>query len=321
MSENKTLITPGMKIALVPCPALGDTTLFLRLAWRLQAVGAQVTLASASLASVRDYLPGLAVVGGTPDVIGLAACSDLVICAIDWQVEAPLSNVAYLAGKKLPRGFRPEQQPVSLQGHEIAGAHNVICRDPKAGKTMVQWIDLYAQEVLGLDSAQPVAGLQALPEVANDADRRVAIFPTTPHASKNFSPSGFRRLARRLAARGWLVEFVGIPSEQQMLSVEYPGYRVHTFSDLKELIDFLRTCSVVVSNDSGGGHLGSLMGLRTFTVTRRRSDFTWRPGFNELNCVINPLLSFKWLGKTVWRPFIPLRRIVQTLPNWKGRQA
>lgn len=295
--------------------------MFLHLAWRLQAAGAQVCLASASLASIREYLPALEVVGGTPDVVALAACNDLVICAIDWQVEVPLSNVAYLAGKKLPRSFKPEQQLVSLDGREIAGAHNVICRDPKAGKTMVQWIDLYAEEILGLDLTLPVAGLQAMPARPADAERRIAIFPTTPHFGKNFSPSGFRRLARLLAARGWRVEFVGIPPERQMLGAQYPGCSVHAFNDLKGLVDFLRTCSVVISNDSGGGHLGSLMGLRTFTITRRRTDFTWRPGFNDFNCVINPVLSFKWLGETVWRPFIPLRRIVQALPNWNGRQA
>lgn len=317
MSQSNALITPGLKVALVPCPALGDTTLLLRLAWRLQAAGACVTLASVSLASVRGYLPGLSIVGGAPDVVALAASNDLVICAIDWQVAVPLSNVAYLAGKKLPRGFNPEQHPVLLAGRVIAGAHNVICRDPKAGKTMVQWIDLYAEEVLGLDSSLPVSGLQDLPAVAEDADRRVAIFPTTPHASKNFSSSGFRRLARGLAARGWLVEFVGIPAEQQKLKAEYPGCTVQTFTDLKGLVDFLRNCSVVISNDSGGGHLGSLLGLRTFTITRRRGDFTWRPGFNELNRVINPVLSFKWMGRTVWRPFIPLRRIVRALADVK----
>lgn len=319
MSDRKALIVPGLKVALVPCPALGDTTLFLRLAWRLQAAGAQITLASVSLASIREYLPGLIVAGDAPpDVVGLAACNDLVICAVDWLVETKLDNVAYLAGKKLPRQFKPEEQPVSLRGQVIPGAHNVICRNPKAGKTMVQWIDLYAEEILGLDLAAPITGFQALPKPADDAERRVAIFPTTPHVSKNFSTSGFRRLARHLAVKGWQVEFVGIPPEQQALSAQYPGCTVHAFADLKGLVDYLRTCSVVISNDSGGGHLGSLLGLRTFTITRRRSDFTWRPGFNDLNQVINPVISFKWMGNTVWRPFIPLRRILSALADVRG---
>lgn len=322
MSERKVLIRAGMKVALVPCPALGDTTLFLWLAWRLQAVGAQVVLASGSLFALRDYLPGLEVIGGgKPDVPALAECHDLVICAIDWYVEksdsgstAALDNVAYLAGKKLPARYSLDQRPVMLEGRSVAGAHNVICRDPKAGKTMVQWIDLYAAEVLGLDISATPAGLQSLPDTAKDADRRVAIFPTTPHASKNYSVRGFRRLAARLAAKGWQVEFVGTLTEQAALQSQYPEVVIHAFADLKGLVDYLRTCSIVISNDSGGGHLGSLLGLRTFTITRRRPDFTWRPGFNALNQVVHPVFTFKWMGKTIWRPFIPLGRVLREFP-------
>lgn len=322
MLENKALIRAGMKVALVPCPALGDTTLFLWLAWRLQAVGAQVVLASGSLFALRDYLPGLDVIGGAkPDVPALAERHDLVICAIDWYVENPgsasdpaLDNVAYLAGKKLPARYQLDHRAVLLEGRPVPGGHNVICRDPKAGKTMVQWIDLYAAEVLGLDVSTTPAGFQSLPDAAKDADRRVAIFPTTPHASKNYSARGFRRLAASLVARGWLVELVGTLPEQGALQSQYPGFIVHAFADLKGLVDYLRTCSVVISNDSGGGHLGSLLGLRTFTITRRRPDFTWRPGFNALNQVVRPVFTFKWMGKTIWRPFIPLGRVLREFP-------
>lgn len=326
MSVEKTIIKPGMKVAVVSCPALGDTTLFLRLAWRLQAAGARVTLVSPSLAALREYLPGLEIVADVlPDLPQLAEHHELVVCYIDWLIKAArsgddlkyLSNIAYLSGKKLPANLRLSERPVTVDGVELRGAHNVICRDPKAGKTMVQWIDLYAEDVLGLDPARPVSGFQSLPDVASDAGRRVAIFPTTPHPSKNFSPSGFLRLASRLTSLGWQVEFVGVPAEQQALQGQFSAYPVHAFDDLKGLVGFLRTCSVVISNDSGGGHLGSLLGLRTVTITRRRSDFTWRPGFNESNRVINPVMSFKWMGKTVWRPFIPLRRIVRALADVK----
>jgi hypothetical protein len=330
MAVDKAWLKPGIKVAVVSCSALGDTTLFLRLAWRLQAAGAQVTLVSSSLYTAREYLPNLEIVGDArPNIVRLAGQHDLVICYIDWLILASregedllsLENVAYLSGKKLPQQFRLDQRNVTVTCQLLKHAHNVICRDPKAGKTMVQWIDLYAEEVLGLDLSTPIAGLQTPSRGACDVERRVAIFPTTPHASKNFSASGFRRLARHLVARGWQVEFVGVPAEQQALKAQYPGHHVHAFSDLKGLIDFLLTCTVVISNDSGGGHLGSLLGLQTFTITRRRTDFTWRPGFNELNSVINPVLSFKWLGKTVWRPFIPLRRIINALPNLNGTQA
>ncbi|MFI8734626.1 ADP-heptose:LPS heptosyltransferase [Pseudomonas sp. NFACC19-2] len=324
MSGEKTFIRAGMKVAVVSCSALGDTTLFLRLAWRLQAAGAQVTVVSASLSAVREYLPGLEIIGETqPDVAALAESNDLVICYIDWLIKASqagvellsLSNVAYLSGKKLPARFQLDQRSVLIDGVLIPAAHNVICRDPKAGKTMVQWIDLYAEEVLGLDPAIPLMGFQFLPAAAGDAGFRIAIFPTTPHAKKNYSSRGYRRLARSLVAKGWQVEFVGTPAERDVLQAQYEGFTVHAFTDLKGLVDFLCSCSIVISNDSGGGHLGSLLGLRTFTITRRRLDFTWRPGFNSLNRVINPLFTFKWMGKTVWRPFIPLSRVLREIPT------
>ena len=324
MSGAKAFIRAGMKVAVVPCLALGDTTLFLRLAWRLQAAAAQVTVVSASLSAVREYLPGLEIIGDSqPDVTALAESNDLVICHIDWLIKASQdgvdllssSNVAYLSGKKLPARFQLDQRDVLIDGVLIPAAHNVICRDPKAGKTMVQWIDLYAEEVLGLDPAVPLVGFQSLPALAGDAGFRIAIFPTTPHAKKNYSSRGYRRLARSLVAKGWQVEFVGIPAERDVLQAEYEGFTVHAFTDLKGLVDFLCNCAIVISNDSGGGHLGSLLGLRTFTITRRRLDFTWRPGLNSLNQVINPLFTFKWMGKTVWRPFIPLNRVLREIPT------
>lgn len=320
--SGKAVIKPGMKVAVVSCRALGDTTLFLRLAWRLRAAGAEVTLVSGSMPALRDYLPGIEVLDdGDIDIPALAAANDLVVCYIDFLILASragndfsaLTNVAYLAGKKLPKYLNLAERRVFAGGVEVIGANSVICRDPKAGKTMVQWIDLYASEVLGLDLDNPVSGFHALPVPDPAAERRVAIFPTTPHPKKNYSPSGFRRLAKRLRAQGWDVEFVGTPNEHAVLAGQYPGYAVHAFANLKALVDYLVNCSVVISNDSGGGHLGSLLGLRTFTITRRRPTFTWRPGFNDKNQVITPKVSFKVMGKVVWRPFIPLNHIVREL--------
>lgn len=319
MLENSSFIRPGMKVALVPCPALGDTTLFLWLAWRLQAAGAEVSLCSTALLSLRDYLPGLHILGSQYDLAELACSNDLVICALkrfEERSASELSNVAYLASKRFCADHPLGRRPVLIRGHLLPGGNNVICRDSRAGKTMAQWIDVYASEVLGLDIAKTPVGFQFLPEVGSDVRRRIAIFPTSPDINKNYSSRGFRRLADKLAAKGWAVQFVGTASEQAALQVLYPKYVVQGFSDLKGLVDYLRSCSVVISNDSGGGHIASLLGLYTFTITRRRADFTWRPGFNSLNCVINPSVTFKWFGRSIWRPFISHRRLIRELPKW-----
>ena len=319
MLENSSLIRPGMKVALVPCPALGDTTLFLWLAWRLQAAGAEVSLCSTALQSLRDYLPGLTILGSQHDLPELARTNDLVICALkrfDEASASEFSNVAYLASKKFSADHPLVRRPVLIRGNTLPGGNNVICRNSRAGKTMAQWIDVYASEVLGLDIATAPTGLQCLPEASEDAKRRIAIFPTSPDINKNYSTRGFRRLADRLITKGWVVEFLGTAAEQEALQALYPEYVVQGFGDLKGLVDYLRSCSVVISNDSGGGHIASLLGLHTFTITRRRADFTWRPGFNSLNRVINPVVTFKWLGRPIWRPFISHHLLIRELPKW-----
>lgn len=319
MVENGSLIRPGMKVALVPCPALGDTTLFLWLAWRLQAAGVEVSLYSTALISLRGYLPGLAILGSQYDLEELSRSNDLVICALkrfDEGSASEHSNVAYLASKKFSSDHPLARRQVFIRDNILPGGNNVICRDSRAGKTMAQWIDVYANEVLGLDVGSAPAGFQSLPASSEDAKRRLAIFPTSPNANKNYSPRGFRRLADKLVSKGWVIEFVGTVPEQAALQSLYPNYIVHAFVNLKGLVDYLRSCSVVISNDSGGGHIASLLGLHTFTITRRRVDFSWRPGFNSLNHVINPSITFKWLGRPIWRPFISHRRLIRGLPKW-----
>ncbi|MDC6679276.1 hypothetical protein OEZ78_27820, partial [Leclercia adecarboxylata] len=119
-----------------------------------------------------------------------------------------------------------------------------------------------------------------------ESSRLVLIFPTTPQPKKNYWLLGFRLLGHAIRKNGWDVEYVGVPKEHHQLEAAFPGFVVRSFVDISGLIDHVSTASVVISNDSGGGHLASLIGLKTFTITRRGEQFTWRPGFNNLNTVL-----------------------------------
>lgn len=307
-------------VTIVPCPALGDVTIYLHLAWLFNLAGARVRFVSNTLFPAREYFDWLQVdPSDCVDLIALSESSDLVVSYINWltqdasRVNALLecSNIAFVTAKKISSRLDVDGRAVRVGEHTLPGASRALCLQSRSGLNMVQWVEQYASAVYGLHARQPMQ----LRRLVNcpESRRRVAIFPTTPHLKKNYSPRGFRWLARRLLAKGWLVEFVGMPHEQELLKQTYADFPVHAFADIRGLMDYLSTCSVVVSNDSGGGHLGSLMGLRSFTVTRKQADFVWRPGFNENNQVLAPLLSFKLLGRYVWRPFVPLWRITSRL--------
>lgn len=308
------------RVTIVPCTALGDVTIYLRLAWLFHVAGAHVRFVARALHPAREYFDWLQVEPGHDvDLLALAAQSDLLISYVNWLGDdaahvarvLEVGNIAFVTAKKLPSALGIDGREVRVGEQLIPGASRALCLRSRDGRSMVQWVDEYGASVYGLRSDEPVA--LHCPVICPDASRRVVIFPTTPQEKKNYSPAGFRWLAHRLRRQGWLVEFVGMPHEREVLSGQYPGVPVHAFADVRGLMDFLATCSVVVSNDSGGGHLGSLMGLRSFTITRKNARFVWRPGFNELNHVLAPMASFKLAGRYVWRPFIPVWRIPRQL--------
>lgn len=307
----------GLDVAIVPLPALGDLTLYLRLGWLFHGAGAHVTLYSDALYPARGYFRWLTVLPQGQDTLeAMAGRVDLLIAYrrqdkdSTWGHVVP-ENVAFVAAKRISGDTGLDGQSVMVRGRPFTGASRAFCLDPRADRTMVDWVDSYAGEVFGLAADSTQVGFVRPHDTVNED--LVLIFPTTPEPRKNYWLSGFRLLARLLQRRGWNVEFVCLPSEQDAIAGALPGYTVRSFPDIKALMDHVARASTVISNDSGGGHLGSMMGLATFTITRRKEKFVWRPGFNNLNTVVYPRFRFKWLGRYVWRPFVPVWRIARQM--------
>lgn len=315
----------GANIAIVPFPALGDITIYLRLAWLFHLAGAKITFFSNTLYSAREYFNWLEIrPDGGSDLAGLAESFDLVIACFEkcyfhasWCPEyAALNNIAYVTAKKISKDSGLDGRDVTVRQQVFSDASRAFCLDSRAGKTMVEWVDDYAEDVFGL-TPDMISSLLVRPR-ENIRSDLVLIFPTTPQQKKNYWLMGFDLLARALQSRGWTVEFVCMPDEQNGIAAALPHYAVRSFPDIKGLMDHVACASTVISNDSGGGHLGSMMGLTTFTITRRRKNFVWRPGFNESNTVVYPWFRFKWIGKKyIWRPFVPVWRIARKMGERK----
>ena len=317
----------GVKVAVLPCLALGDTTLYLRLAWHFSKAGAQVTLFSTPFVSMQKHIAGVAIAESAGlELQGLVEQFDLLVIDTAWlylgltpqQEMFSASKIAFTCAKKLPKALGLEAREVIVNGHSL-GHINAPLRKRRSDDHMVAWIDRYAEQAFGLNVTHGDALLTGLSAPSSQQAKRVAIFPTTPMQAKNYSLAGFKFVARTLQRQGWEVEFVCTPSEQDGLRADLQKWPLQAFGTIGELARYLGGCAVVISNDSGGGHLGSLLGLATFTVTRRAQTFAWRPGFNRFNQVISPLFTFKFMGKPVWRPFIPIWRIAQSLGSPPGK--
>ena len=305
----------GWTVAIVPFPALGDLTIYLRMAQSWMDTGARVCYFSDQLSTASnrfDWLEVKPLADVSPQQ--LAVTYDLVF----WDAgvgelkadELVPANVAFVTSKRLPEWMRDRTESLEVRDRVFGGRYAAFCEDSDLGRHMVAWVDHFLQKTFGLRPAKESPRVAFAPQEYNQGCR-VAIFPTTPNPKKNYAPSGFRKMANRLARRGWHVSIIGTPGEHVTLARDYPQLEVLSFRTLNDLIGFLASCALVVSNDSGGGHLASMLGLSTVTITRKSAAFTWRPGFNNRNTVLSPLITFK-LGKGhIWRPFIPWWRITE----------
>ena len=315
----------GLTVAVVPPKALGDVTLYLHLAWQFHQAGARVRFISNTLFSAREFFTWLQVEPlEQADLHALAGECDLVVAYFghlakkdpaERERSLERDNIAYVTAKKLPRDIPLQGRNVNVAGQCFQAASMPFCLQSRAGLSMREWIDRYVATVYGIPVSDSLD--MVCPSLRREPGNRVLIFPTSPHSKKNYSMSGFRRLAQSLRKQGWQVEFIGMPSESKELQAFFRGFPVFTFADIRGLMAHMAGVAAVISNDSGGGHLGSMMGLRTFTIARRHASFVWRPGFNTKGLVLAPRFRFKWLdGDYIWRPFVPVGRIIEALGRY-----
>lgn len=315
----------GRDVAVYPFPALGDTTIYLRLAQSLVDAGVRVTLYSELLAPAADLLPWLAVATPPkPDIGRIFIDHELVIADIlapriaSILAQSAPENFIQVTAKDMPGNFAPPAAPTILEGiskSDGKAIHRAFCPGIRYGNSMVFWVDRYVEEALGLKapSVPPPITMPQGWRGDSEAHCRILLFPTTPNPSKNYPLTGFLKLSEMLTARGWHPEVICMPHELEEIRRVFPSEMIRTFPSLRELILHIADSHAVISNDSGGGHLGSMLGLRTFTITKKAPDFVWRPGFSSDNLVASPIMTLKWFSGRIWRPFIPLGRIVAAL--------
>lgn len=133
----------------------------------------------------------------------------------------------------------------------------------------------FCQQQLGIAGATKTNGI-VIPSdlVVRRYPHRVVIHPTSSRRGKNWPKPKFLKLAKKLKAKGLDPVFVTSPQER----AEWPEAR--EFSSLDEVARFVAESGYMIGNDSGIGHLASVLGVPTVSLFKneRTADF-WRPSF------------------------------------------
>ena len=138
--------------------------------------------------------------------------------------------------------------------------------------------------------------------------KRVVIHPTSARLTRNWPKDKFLRLAKELEQEGY--EPLFIPGVKE----GWESLRTAFFPNLDELARFLYESGFLIGNDSGLGHLASMLGIPTLTVCRRKTLANmWAPSFSR-GVVVTP---GSWipnirglrLRDRHWKKFISSRKV------------
>jgi heptosyltransferase-1 len=140
------------------------------------------------------------------------------------------------------------------------------------------------REAIGHQTAAP-AGRPQLPipsENTHTARRRIGLYLGASTESRRWSEHHFFRLAENLSKKGFMLRFFLGPQESFLISptkktCQRNGWEFVASNDLKALIQSLSECHLLVSNDTGPGHVAAALNISVVTLFSTGSPENVRP--------------------------------------------
>ena len=321
-------------IAVVPSMGLGDGCVYLVLAANLARAGYAVTVYSNPLAPLAHWLPAFKILPlpAPAQTFAVLDCFDLVISDFGSMVTRHDASARELADRYMFVGTckinpqlvtnpaaaalaRLSQDKHLLLSPLVAGAGSLRCIDDDRISRVDQAVRFCAER-LGLGSASKDVGLVPPdPLRFRQFSKRVMIHPLSHNSKKNWPREKFLRLAQRLEARGWEPQFVLSPKERVVHGPHFTsGFDAPLFADTSALAEHLFESAYVIGNDSGVGHLASLLGVPVLTLYRKRRDgFCWRPDWAQ-GAVVRPLMTLGII-RDAWPLFMSVSRVERAFFN------
>lgn len=147
--------------------------------------------------------------------------------------------------------------------------------------------------------------------------KNVAIHPTSQDKARNWPPIKFIQLKHILESRGFHPYFIVHKDERKTwLNFGLKESELPLFPDLKCVGDKLHQTGYFIGNDSGIGHLASMLAVPSLTISNNKKRVVmWRPDFCK-NRIITPSLllpNFKGIGLPLrqwgWHYFVSVAQV------------
>ncbi len=188
------------------------------------------------------------------------------------------------------------------------------CRliDYAKNNSMVDNLVLYCQKTLHLKDVEEHTGINIPTHLQlRKYKNRVIISPTSSVEKKNWSPKKFVLLARLLKRKGYDVTFaVAMNERQEWVEIINNEFPLPVFKMVKDYAQYVYESLAFIGNDSGGGHVASMMGVPVLTIisSSKKMKSRWRPGWGK-NRITAPVLTFKYRGTRYWQAFLSVKKV------------
>ena len=311
------------RIAIIPLHSLGDSLVYTIIAQSYSDIGLNVTLYSNTLAPIHDWFKTISINTFKLDekFKEILSSFDYILCdpAYKELLEFILKKNKNINNKLIWVTSTRDIEKFTQDYYNKENNKNVHYSGtlrPKNYKelklNMVKYTQQYCKSFLNNPYAVDKPTLTIPKNIKFRKNiNRVSIFPFTPNPEKNYDLNHFIILANKLKEEELKPEFL-LTNEQASIHkklIASRGLKAISFKNISELAEYIYESGSVISNDSGGGHLASLLGIPTVTIHKKKSEFEWRPGWKESK-VIRPILSLKIHHNRIWSIFVRKKKIV-----------
>jgi heptosyltransferase-3 len=272
ISKTNSMNNKKGLVAVIPGTGLGDSLLHLPIVWQLLKEGYQVRFFSSSITSLIKPLENLEI---------WPSCNYLT--SLDYLITHLHGCSTIFVQQSSPAVILLKTTfPIHILGtsrfDHLSQAQQISAKVCHLLKLMAPDIQELRSNFLNFDL------------VSSKAESLVVIHPGSQSRSKNWPLEKFIFLAEFLKKKGWQVVFCLGPDDLAFHDQIPIYFKKWCNLNLKELSKRLLRSKLFVGNDSGIGHLASLLGVPTLSLFASRNHAKlWRPEWSS-HFIITPLI-------------------------------
>ncbi|MBI5273384.1 MAG: hypothetical protein HY861_05310 [Chlamydiia bacterium] len=286
-----------MRLAIVANTGLGDALWMMIVASNARRQGHRVVLYTDYLCHLEALFPSITIRPYPKDMLTLYNQFDRVLL----QAHSPSSN-----SKLLP--------PHAYVLHKETLNH---------AKSYVQNLADFSNRFLNISTSTSDLDIQIPQEWRyRKENKRVTIHPSSANEGKNWLPSKFIRLAKKLQIHGYHPLFTLPPNESALWNdaLQKAGLPSPLSLDWMGLAQLIYESGFLIGNDASAGHLASSLHIPTLSLFDRKSRaHFWRPGWGPGNIVLPyPILPGRFLRKRYWKQFLSVGRVLRAFSRLRG---